>query len=224
MTKTFTDNDLCTCKESKPCGQCVFCEGYNTADGRKALCEKISRFLVQVPLYQRALARVMGTLFPDKVVYDDQKDICTMLFEAILFEDRSGKMTPLAYFVERAVLADAEKRLYEAWRDHTRYGFFAVEKIVPGEELHLIDLAGRNRYRVYETKGTGRMKQGMVIIARIVPFLKGWMITTEMVPSWSGSEAREHVEDKYGDGISQFGFTEEYLVEHDRRMAIKNGA
>jgi hypothetical protein len=128
----------------------------------------------------------------------------------------------MAYFVERAVLADVEKRLYEAWRDHTRYGFFVIDKIVGGEELHLIDLACRDRYRVYETKGTARMKQGMVIIARIVPFLKGWMITTEMVPSWSGSGAREHVEDKYGDGISRFGFTEQYLVDQDRRMAMRN--
>ena len=188
------------------------------------MCEKITRFLVLVPFYQRALARVMGRLFKDKVVYDDEKDICTMLFEAILFEDTSGEMTPLAYFVERAVLADAEKRLYEAWRDHTRYGFFAIEKIVPGKEIHLSDLAGRNRYRVYETKGTARMEDGMVIIARIVPFLKGWMITTEMVPSWSGKDAREHVQDKYGDGISQFGFTQEYLVEHERRMAMGNGS
>ncbi len=204
--------------------QCVFCEGYNTADGRKALCEKITGFLVLVPFYQKALARTMGRLFPDKVVYDDEKDICRMLFEAILFEDSSGKMTPLAYFVERAVLVDAEKRLYEAWRDHTRYEFFVIDEIVPGKEIHLSDLAGRHRYRVYETKGTARMKEGMVIIARIGPFLKGWMITTEMVPSWSGSKAREHVQDKYGEGISQFGFTQEYLVEHERRMAKGNGS
>ena len=223
MTRTFTDNHLCSCRGNKTCALCVFCEAYNTSHGRKALCEKISRFLVLVPFYQRALGRGMEKLFPDKVVYDDQKDICRMLFEALLFEDRSGEMTPLAYFVERAILADAEKRLYEAWRDHTRYGFFVVEKIVPGREIHLSDLAGRNRYCVYEAKGTARMQDGMVIIARIVPFLKGWMITTEMVPSWSGSKAREHVRDKYGEGISQFAFTQKYLVEHDRRMAIRNG-
>jgi hypothetical protein len=224
MPTTFTDNTICTCSANKTCPTCLFCEAHNTSNGRKALCEKISRFLVQVPFYQRALARVMGKLFPDKVVYDDQKDICTMLFEALLFEDRSGEMTPLAYFVERAVLADAEKRLYEAWRQHTRYGFFVIEKIIAGKEIHLSDLAGRKRYRLYETKGTARMEDGMVIIARIVPFLKGWMITTEMVPSWSGSKAREHVQDKYGEGISQFGFTQEYLVENDRRMAMGNGS
>jgi hypothetical protein len=224
MTETFADNYLCSCRGNKTCAACLFCEGYNTADGRKALCEKIARFLVLVPFYQRALARTMGRWFPDQVVYDDQKDICRMLFEAILFEDTSGKISPMAYFVERAGLADAEKRLYEAWRDHTRYGFFVIEKTVPGKELHLSDLAGRHRYRVYETKGTAGMKEGMIIIARIVPFLKGWMITTEMVPSWSGSEAREHVADKYGDGISQFGFTEEYMVEHERRMAMRNGS
>jgi hypothetical protein len=50
------------------------------------------------------------------------------------------------------------------------------------------------------------------------------MITTEMVPSWSGKDAQEHVQDKYGDGISQFDFTGEYLVEHDRRMAMRNGS
>jgi len=204
MTKTFTDNYLCSCRGNVICAQCVFCEAYNTTDGRKALCEKISRFLVLVPFYQRALARMMGSAFPGKVVYDDEKDICTMLFEALLFEGTSGKMTPMAYFVERAELVDAEKRLYEAWRDHTRYGFFVIDEMVPGKEVQLSDLAGRNRYRVYETKGMARMKEGMVIIARIVPFLKGWMITTEMVPSWSGRDAREHVRDKYGQGVSQF--------------------
>jgi hypothetical protein len=220
MTETFADNYLCSCRGNETCAPCVFCEAHNTGDGRKALCEKITRFLVLMPFYQRILARTMGRWFPDKVVYDDEKDICTMLFEAILFEDASGKMTPMSYFVERAVLADAEERLYEAWRDHTRYGFFVIDKIVPGKEVHLSGLGGSNRYRVYEAKGTARMQQGMVIIARIVPFLKGWMMTTEMVPSWSGRDAREHVQDKYGEGISQFDFTAEYLVEHQRRIAL----
>ena len=33
----------------------------NTPDGRKALCEKITHFLVLQPFYQSALARIMGT-------------------------------------------------------------------------------------------------------------------------------------------------------------------
>ena len=81
------------------------------------------------------------------------------------------------------------------------------------------DLAGRHRYRIFETKGTATMKEGSVIIARIMPFLKGWMITTEMVPSWSGNAAREQVKRKYGENPSQFEFTRRYLADHRQRMA-----
>ena len=72
-------------------------------------------------------------------------------------------------------------------------------------------------------RGQRGCKTAWSSLRSIVPFLKGWMITTEMVPSWSGSKAREHVRDKYGEGISQFAFTQEYLVEHDRRTAIGSG-
>jgi hypothetical protein len=184
------------------------------------LGEKIIHFLVWKPFYQKALEQAMGRLFPGRVVYDDEKDICTMLFDALLFEGTDTGITPLAYFIDQAVLDDAEKRLYEAWRQHTRYGFFVIEKIIAGKEIHVADLPGRKRYRVYETKGTATMKEGAVIIARIVPFLLGWMITTEMVVSWSGDTARQHVQRKYGAVISQFAFTEKYLAEHRRRMAL----
>src|SRR5207245_2803844 len=110
-------------------------------------------------------------LFPDKIIYDDEKDICAMLFEAVLFEDNRTGTTPFSYFVQNAPLSVGEKRLYEAWRAHTRYEFFVVEEVTPGKGIHLIDLAGENRYQVYEHRGTVSIKKDSVLIARIVPFL-----------------------------------------------------
>lgn len=101
----------------------------------------------------------MERLFPSKVVHNDGKHICKILFDALLFEDTSTGKKPLAYFVDHAVPADAEKRLYEAWRQHTRHGFFVIEKIIAGKELHVTELTGRNRYRVFETKGRATMKE-----------------------------------------------------------------
>jgi hypothetical protein len=215
----FVENTICSCSETTTCPSCLFCEEHNTTSGRKALGEKIVTFLVWKPFYQKALKQAMERLFPDRVVYDDEKDICTMLFDSLLFEDISSGITPLAYFVDHAGLADVEKRLYEAWRQHTHYGFFVIEKLIAGKEIHVTDLTGRKRYRVYETNGTATMKEGAVIVARIVPFLMGWMITTETVLSWSGDTARQQVQRKYGAETSQFAFTEKYLAEHRRRMA-----
>ena len=143
------------------------------------MCEKITRFLVLKPFYQNAVAQALPKFFPNRIVYDDEKDICAMLFEAALFEDNHTGITPFSYFVDNAPLSVDERRLYDAWRTHTRYEFFAVEKVTPGKELDVIDLSGEHRYRVYEHRGTASIKEGSVIIARIVPFLKGWMFTTE---------------------------------------------
>jgi hypothetical protein len=52
---------------------------HNTTDGRKALCEKITKFLVFKPFYQHAFAQAIPKLFPDRIVYDDEKDICSLL-------------------------------------------------------------------------------------------------------------------------------------------------
>jgi hypothetical protein len=219
MTAMFVDNTLCSCGENGTCPHCRFCQGHDTTAGRKALGEKIVQFLVFQPFYQKILKQAVDRFFPSKTIYDDEQPICTMLFDAVLYEDVGSGMTPLAYFVDHAALSPVEKRLYDAWRRHTRYGFFVIDEVMPGKELHLTDLAGRHRYRVYESKGTATMKEGAVIIARIVPFLKGWMITTETVLSWSGDAAREQVQRKYGEHPSQFEFTRIYLAEHQRRMA-----
>ena len=125
----FVDNPLCSCTETDICASCRFCKAHNTTQGRKALCEKVTHFLVLQPIYQHALAQAMQALFPDKIVYDDEKDICTILFEAVLFEADSADTTPFSYFIRHAPLSPDEKRLYEAWRTHTRYEFFAVEKV-----------------------------------------------------------------------------------------------
>lgn len=195
---------------------------HDTSDGRKALCEKITHFLVFKPFYQTAISQIIGEIFPDRIVYDDEKDICTMLFEAVLFEHDHTGTTPFSYFVDNAPLSIDEKRLYETWRDHTHYEFFVVEKVTPGKELHVADLAGKNRYQVYENKGTTsiKLKEGVVIIARIVPFLKGWMITTEVVISFAGSAARERVQRSYGVTIPQFTFARKY---HEDRKARRQG-
>src|SRR5664279_4898799 len=92
-------NPLCSCSAGPPCPSCLFCETRNTQRGRKALCEKITNYLVLQPMYQRALAQAMQAFFPNKVVYDDERDICTMLFEAVLFEDSTAGTTPLSYFI-----------------------------------------------------------------------------------------------------------------------------
>lgn len=119
----FIPDPLCSCSADETCASCRFCEARNTQRGRRALCEKITHYLVLQPVYQCALASAMQAFFPDKVVYDDEKDICTMLFEAVLFEDHSAGATPLSYFIRNAPLSADEKRLYEAWRMHTRYEF-----------------------------------------------------------------------------------------------------
>ncbi len=218
MPPSFVDNDLCSCRENETCPSCRFCETRNTTDGKKALCEKITHFLVFTPFYQAAVAEAVQMLFPDKVIYDDEKDICAMLFEAVLFEDNRTGTTPFSYFVQNAPLFVGEKRLYEAWRTRTRYEFFVVEEVIPGKGLHLTDLAGENRYRVYEHKGTTSIKKDSVIIARIVPFLNGWMITTETVVSFSGSQVRKQLQSSYGIAIPQLSFVRKYHEDRKRRM------
>ena len=215
----FVANPLCSCNAGTTCTSCLFCEARNTQRGRKALCEKITHCLVVQPMYQRALAQAMQAFFPNKVVYDDERDICTMLFEAVLFEDTSAGTTPLSYFIQHAPLSEEEKRLYEAWCTHTCYAFFVVESVTTGREHRLADLAGEKRYRVYEQRGTITMKQGSVIIARIVPFLKGWMITTETMLSFSGSGIRDRLQQAYGVAIPQLLFVQKHLEDHRRRMA-----
>ena len=42
------------------------------------------------------------------------------------------------------------------------------------------------------------MKEGTVIIARIVPFLNGCFVTTEVVVSFSGDAVREQLQKSYG--------------------------
>ena len=218
MAKTFVDNALCSCTENETCASCRFCETLNTTEGRKALCERITHFLVFTPFYQNAVAQAVPKLFPDRIVYDDEKEICAMLFEAVLFEDNHTGITPFSYFVENAPLSVDERRLYDAWRTHTRHEFFLVEKVTPGKEIHVTSLSAENRYRVYEQRGTASIKEGRFIIARIVPFLNGWMFTTETILSFSGSAARELLQKTHGTAIPQFAFLQKYHEDRKRRM------
>ena len=127
----FVAHPLCSCTAGTTCTSCLFCEARNTQRSRKALCEKITHYLVVQPTYQRALAQAMQVFFPNKVVYDDERDICTMLFEAVLFEDTCAGTTPLSYFIQHAPLSEDEQRLYDTWRTHTRYAFFVVQDALP---------------------------------------------------------------------------------------------
>jgi hypothetical protein len=220
MLPPDAENALCSCAESAPCASCRFCMAHNTTSGRKALCEKITRFLVTQPTYQNALARTMLEFFPKKTIHDDEKDICRMIFEAILFEDATAGTTPLSTFLQRAALSADEQRLYAAWREHTRYGFFVVEKIIVGQEIHASDAFGERRYRIYEHAGTARIKEGEIIVARLVPFAQGWMISTETVLTYQDTPSvRERLRASYGPGIAQFPFVRRYHREHKRRMS-----
>ena len=137
-------NPVCSCSATETCASCRFCKEHNTPHGRKALCEEIVQYLVLQPPYQLALAQMMHTFFPGKVVYDDERNICTMLFEALLFEGECAGITPLSYFIQNIRLTADEQRLYESWRDHTRYEFFTVERVTPDKELRLADLSGEH--------------------------------------------------------------------------------
>src|SRR5689334_683012 len=41
--RSAADNGLCCCTEDETCASCRFCMAHNTTDGRKALCEKITK-------------------------------------------------------------------------------------------------------------------------------------------------------------------------------------
>ena len=105
-----------------------------------------------------------------------------------------------------------------SWLMIACYGLFGVEKVIPGEEVHLAALAGEKRYRVYEQRATTTLKEGAVVMARIVPFLNAWMFTTETILSFSGSAA-ERLQASYGLVIPKFVFVRKYHEDHKRRMA-----
>lgn len=209
-------NGLCSCTKNITCASCMFWEKYNTPSGRKSLCEKIVHFLVLKPFYQYALTQTVDKVFPNKVIYEDQKDICSMLFESVLFEDMSIGKTPFAYFLENASLSPQEKQLYESWQAHTIYGFFIVENVILEKEIHLTDLNGKKHYRIYETKGTLWAEKRKVVMCRIVPFLQGWMIMTETVVSYS-NVPDTFKEKAAGIQISQFIAVKKYHEDRESR-------
>jgi hypothetical protein len=209
-------NGLCECTGSTLCVNCRYCESRNTPAGRKALCVRISNFLVSQSLYEHLVSQVLPTIFPNRIVYDDEKDLIAMLFEAVIFDVASDGVTPLAYFLSHAPLDEKEKRLYNAWQAQNRYGFYLVKKIIPDKEIHLTDLAGETAYKVYETSGMRTIKEGSVVIARIVPFLDGWMFYTENIVSF-GNASPEWISQSIGIPIPQLAFIQRYRQEQERR-------
>jgi len=209
-------NGLCECTGSTLCVNCRFCESRNTPAGRKALCARMFNFLVSQPLYEHLVSSSLPHIFPNRIVYDDEKDLLSMLFEAVIFDGASDGTTPLAYFLSHAPLDEKEKRLYTAWQAQNRYGFYLVKKIIPDKEIHLTDLAGETAYKVYETSGTRTIKEGSVVIARIVPFFDGWMFYTENIVSF-GNASPEWISQSIGIPIPQLAFIQRYRQEQERR-------
>src|SRR6266567_2961421 len=216
MKNTQIDNGLCSCIGNKTCANCLFYLKHNTPDKRKALCEKVAEYLVSKPTYQYAVSKALETVFPNKIIYEDEKDICWMIFEAVLFEDVRIGITHFSYFVEHAPLSSGYKRLYEVWNIRNLFGFFIVKKIVPEKEVHLTDLIGKAHFKVYEKQGTSTLKKGAVIIVRIVPFLDGWMFYSETIVSHSGV-TQEWMENSYGVKVSQLMFAQKYRKKHNRQ-------
>ncbi len=209
-------NGLCDCAGSTLCVNCRFYESRNTPEGRKALSARIVNFLVSQPLYERLVSQTLPTIFPNQIIYEDEKDLVAMLFEAVTFDVESDSGTPLAYFLAHAPLDAREKRLYKAWQTHNHYGFYLVKKIIPDKEIHLTDLAGETAYKIYETSGTRTIKEGSVVIARIVPFLDGWMFYTENIVSF-GNAPPEWISQSIGIPIPQLAFIQRYRQERERR-------
>jgi hypothetical protein len=209
-------NGLCSCAGKNTCENCRFCLKHHTPAGRKALCATIVNFLVFAPIYQHLVSQTLPTVFPNRVVYEDEKDLCSMLFEAVIFEEEYEGETPLAYFLTHASLDEGQKRFYQAWQAHNHYGFFVVEKIVPEKEVHLTDLAGKTTYKVYETRGTLTLKEGTVVIGRLVPFLDGFMFYTESIVSFANAPT-QWMKQSAGIPIPQLIFVQRYRQDQELR-------
>ncbi len=198
----------------KTCLTCRVCLAHNYTSGRKDLAKKIIDFLVLQPMYQHLLLEIFPTEFPDPIIYDDEKPICSMMFEAIIFDAAYQGETPLSYFVNNAPLGEEYKRLYQSWIDNNRYGFWVVKKIIPDKEMHITDLAQKSTYKVYETLGTHTVKEGVVIIGRIVPFLDGWMFYNETIVSFSDVK-QDWMQKSSEIPIPQFDFIKSYHKRHN---------
>jgi hypothetical protein len=209
-------NGLCSCTGKETCENCRFCLKHNTPAGRKALCATIVNFLLFTPTYEYLVSQTLPTVFPNRVVYEDEKDLCSMLLEAVTFEEEYAGETPLAYFLSHAPLDEGQKRLYKAWQTHNRYGFYRVQKIIPEKEVHLTDLAGTTAYKVYETRGTLTIKEGLVVIGRLVPFLDGWMFYTESIVSFSNA-SKEWTAQSAAIPIPQLIFVKRYRQDQELR-------
>lgn len=94
-----------------------------------------------------------------------------------------------------------------------------IERSIPGEAVHLTDLTGDTSYWIYETQATNTLKEGRVIIGRIVPFLRGWMFTSESLISFSGN-ARERLRNTYGVTTPQLTFMQRYYRNRKLQQGV----
>src|SRR5260370_39011441 len=93
----FVPNGLCLCDKEQQCEPCLFWQDQNTPAGRKGLCGRIVNFLVFQPFYQYIISQTDDRAFPDKIMYEDQKHICTMLFESACFDRTNGSKYAYVY-------------------------------------------------------------------------------------------------------------------------------
>ncbi len=137
----------------------------------------------------------------------------------MIFEEEYGGETPLSYFLSHAPFDEGRKRLYRAWQTHNRYGFYRVQKIIPEKEVHLTGLAGKTAYKVYETRGTLTIKEGMVVIGRLVPFLDGWMFYTESIVSFANA-SKEWTAQSADTSVPQLIFVKRYRQDQDAKYPV----
>ena len=142
-----------------------------------------------------------------------------MLFEAVTFDIASDGETPLAYFLSHAPLDERSNDSIKRGRHITTMASILSKRSIPDKEIHLTDLAGETAYKVYETSGTRTIKEGSVIIARIVPFLDGWMFYTENIVSF-GNASPEWIAQSIGIPTPQLAFIQRYRQERERRHNI----
>jgi hypothetical protein len=101
-TRQKAYNGLCLCEGKQTCINCVFCLQHHTPQGRKALAATIVNFLVFTPVYQHLVEETLPEVFPKRIVYEDEKELASMLFEAVTFEGQYAGYTPFAYFLTHA--------------------------------------------------------------------------------------------------------------------------
>ena len=97
-------------------------------------------------------------------------------------------------------------RVFPGGEDRTRSGASAFRSFQ--REAH---------YRILEDRATASLRQGDVMIARIVPFLDGWMITSETILRFPANTTLPPLTQTYGTVADQLRFTRAYHQSRKQR-------